>query len=219
MKIIKKTVICISVLLCLGFSVNYLLSPSEKIDNSKRICNIDDNINIRDINRDVIKSIEINDKAIINMEINNTLFKKIIKYNLLKSGEIGLEASVVELENDYVNIISPYKIGFYNTVIEAHLKLSTNKKSLIFDVDSLKVGKLKLPDFIKDKFIKEFTNAKSKSKRIYSSNDKIYLNFGDTGVKIKNIEILNSILHIKFEIENKIPNFKGIEIIQSMFDY
>lgn len=216
--IFKKLLVIVVVIFALITAVGYSLKPSDPINNKDRLCNVDENIDIAQINKKVVKSINIqNGGAVVDMEFNDYVFKKLLKYNIVKYGRQDLEAYAFNLKGDKLLAQVPQIIGPFKSQVDVLMSLGNDKDNLILSVDSVKVGKIKLPKYIVDN--KLDSSISTGIDRISNENGKIYINLNSVDFGIKRIYIKDSILKLKIEITKDDIKKIGIEIIDNLFDF
>lgn len=216
--IFKKIIMLIAAIVIVIGVVVYSLKPSNPINNKDRLYNIDERIDVAQMNKKVIKSINLqNDGAVVDMQLNNYAFKKLLKYNVVKYGKRDFEAYVFNLEGDKLLVQIPKKLGPFRTQIDVLMSIGNNKDNLILSVDSVKIGKVKLP--------KNIINNKLDSMiytgidRISSENGKIYINLNSVDFDIRRIYIKDGALNLKLNITKDDIKKIGVGIIDNLFDF
>ena len=218
MKIVKKIIVLAIILFGVGYGVNYALEPAKPIDNSRRLCFVDERVDLKKINKEVVKKVSKEKNNIdISMSMNNGIFNKILKNYVIRSGEINLESYIFELKNDHINVIVPYKKGPFNLYVDTNVNLKTTGKELIIELSNMKVGRVNIPDYIIKILTKQLNKATTQ--RVYAKGNAIHISYGRSGVSIKKIYIKNSVLHITFEVKDYNYSKLGVEIFKTMFDY
>ncbi len=219
MKGFFKKILCLAlVIVALLAGMAYALKPDSPIEDKDRLCNIDERINMYQINKKAIKSIELKKgSAIVCMELNDYEFKQLLKYNILKYGMQNLEAYAFELKGNDILIQIPRKIGPFKSQVDILASLGADKENLLISIKSVKVGKIKIPKSIVDNKLDEL--IPTGTERLLAENGKIYIKTNNLDFGIEKMHVENGIFKMKFVITKEDVKKLGVEIIDRLFDF
>ncbi len=216
--ILKKIITLLVLVFVLIAAAGYSLKATDPIDDKDRLCNVDERMDVAQINKRVIKSVGLQgDGAVVDMELNNYTFRKLLKYNLVKYGKQDFEAYSFNLRGDKLLVQVPKKIGSFDSQIDVLMSLGNDKDNMILSVDKVKVGKIPLPKSLVDNKIDDMVSLGVD--RISTEKGKIYINLNNVDLGIEKIYIKDSNLEIKLKVTKEDIKKIGVEIIDSLFDF
>nr|WP_307760267.1 hypothetical protein [uncultured Peptostreptococcus sp.] len=216
--ILKKIITLLVLVFVLIAAAGYSLKATNPIDDKDRLCNVDERMDIAQINKRVIKSVSLQgDGAIVDMELNNYTFRKLLKYNLVKYGKQDFEAYSFNLRGDKLLVQAPKKIGPFDSQIDVWMSLGNDKDNMILSVDKVKVGKIPLPKSLVDNKLDDMVSLGVD--RISTEKGKIYISLNNVDLGIEKMYIKDSNLKLKLKITKDDIRKIGIEIIDSLFDF
>lgn len=216
--ILKKIITLLVLVFVLIAAAGYSLKATNPIDDKDRLCNVDERMDIAQINKRVIKSVSLQgDGAVVDMELNNYTFRKLLKYNLVKYGKQDFEAYSFNLRGDKLLVQAPKKIGPFDSQIDVWMSLGNDKDNMILSVDKVKVGKIPLPKSLVDNKLDDMVSLGVD--RISTEKGKIYISLNNVDLGIEKIYIKDSNLKLKLKITKDDIRKIGIEIIDSLFDF
>lgn len=216
--ILKKIITLLVLVFVLIAAAGYSLKATDPIDDKDRLCNVDERMDVAQINKRVIKSVGLQgDGAVVDMELNNYTFRKLLKYNLVKYGKQDFEAYSFNLRGDKLLVQVPKKIGPFDSQIDVLMSLGNDKDNMILSVDKVKVGKIPLPKSLVDNKLDDMVSLGVD--RISTEKGKIYISLNNVDLGIEKIYIKDSNLKLKLKITKDDIRKIGIEIIDSLFDF
>ena len=216
--ILKKIITRLVLVFVLIAAAGYSLKATDHIDDKDRLCNVDERMDVAQINKRVIKSVGLQgDGAVVDMELNNYTFRKLLKYNLVKYGKQDFEAYSFNLRGDKLLVQVPKKIASFDSQIDVLMSLGNDKDNMILSVDKVKVGKIPLPKSLVDNKIDDMVSLGVD--RISTEKGKIYINLNNVDLGIEKIYIKDSNLEIKLKVTKEDIKKIGVEIIDSLFDF
>lgn len=216
--ILKRIITLLVLVFVLIAAAGYSLKATNPIDDKDRLCNVDERMDIAQINKRVIKSVSLQgDGAIVDMELNNYTFRKLLKYNLVKYGKQDFEAYSFNLRGDKLLVQAPKKIGPFDSQIDVWMSLGNDKDNMILSVDKVKVGKIPLPKSLVDNKLDDMVSLGVD--RISTEKGKIYISLNNVDLGIEKMYIKDSNLKLKLKITKDDIRKIGIEIIDSLFDF
>lgn len=215
---LKKIITLLVLVFVLIAAAGYSLKATNPIDDKDRLCNVDERMDITQINKRVIKSVSLQgDGAVVDMELNNYTFRKLLKYNLVKYGKQDFEAYSFNLRGDKLLVQAPKKIGPFDSQIDVWMSLGNDKDNMILSVDKVKVGKIPLPKSLVDNKLDDMVSLGVD--RISTEKGKIYISLNNVDLGIEKMYIKDSNLKLKLKITKDDIRKIGIEIIDSLFDF
>lgn len=215
---LKKIITLLVLVFVLIAAAGYSLKATNPIDDKDRLCNVDERMDIAQINKRVIKSVSLQgDGAVVDMELNNYTFRKLLKYNLVKYGKQDFEAYSFNLRGDKLLVQAPKKIGPFDSQIDVWMSLGNDKDNMILSVDKVKVGKIPLPKSLVDNKLDDMVSLGVD--RISTEKGKIYISLNNVDLGIEKMYIKDSNLKLKLKITKDDIRKIGIEIIDSLFDF
>lgn len=216
--ILKKIITLLVLVFVLIAAAGYSLKATDPIDDKDRLCNVDERMDVAQINKRVIKSVGLQgDGAVVDMELNNYTFRKLLKYNLVKYGKQDFEAYSFNLRGDKLLVQVPKKIGPFDSQIDVLMSLGNDKDNMILSVDKVKVGKIPLPKSLVDNKLDDMVSLGVD--RISTEKGKIYISLNNVDLGIEKMYIKDSNLKLKLKITKDDIRKIGIEIIDSLFDF
>lgn len=216
--ILKKIITLLVLVFVLIAAAGYSLKATNPIDDKDRLCNVDERMDIAQINKRVIKSVSLQgDGAVVDMELNNYTFRKLLKYNLVKYGKQDFEAYSFNLRGDKLLVQAPKKIGPFDSQIDVWMSLGNDKDNMILSVDKVKVGKIPLPKSLVDNKLDDMVSLGVD--RISTEKGKIYISLNNVDLGIEKMYIKDSNLEIKLKVTKEDIKKIGVEIIDSLFDF
>lgn len=216
--ILKRIITLLVLVFVLIAAAGYSLKATNPIDDKDRLCNVDERMDIAQINKRVIKSVSLQgDGAVVDMELNNYTFRKLLKYNLVKYGKQDFEAYSFNLRGDKLLVQAPKKIGPFDSQIDVWMSLGNDKDNMILSVDKVKVGKIPLPKSLVDNKLDDMVSLGVD--RISTEKGKIYISLNNVDLGIEKMYIKDSNLKLKLKITKDDIRKIGIEIIDSLFDF
>ncbi|MEG0249647.1 MAG: hypothetical protein RR561_00175 [Peptostreptococcus sp.] len=214
-----KIIIGIIIVVVLALiAIGYALKPSSPIVNEDRISNIDESLDVAKINKEILKTVRVKDgKLNASMEINDDLFKKILKNTLVNSNNQKLQESSVNLDQDDVIMKYPRKVGLWDTQVDVKMKAEEQDGNLVLTVHDVKLGKIKVADSVFMKKLEKMMEGKSNI--VSTDKNKIYVNLKSSNVSIDNIVLKDSILKVDFSLTKENLINIGGDIVGSILTF
>ena len=134
-------------------------------------------------------------KLVSEIELSNNDFKKIVKYAMSHNGSMILQEVSYNLEGQKILLKYPVRMLMFNSRIDVVTSLSNKGDKLVFNVEDVSLGKIKLPDNIVVGIVNRLKSTGYGNMRI--EGKKIYLDFKSRKMTIKNISIRKGKILIK----------------------
>ena len=186
MKVLRKILALLIVLALFGGGATYALTPSESINNSEKLANHDAKIKLEDLNGDFISNLKLVDSNIkTSLKINNNTFLSIFKNAVPEDSQL-LDGSY-KLVDNHIEAKLPVKLGLWDTMINTNIKVSGANNSVDLILEDAKIGKVPIPDFALEKYLKELTGSGAGV-----NGNTIIIKSLDLPVVVDNIEVTES---------------------------
>ena len=154
MRILRSLLSLFIVLALFGGGITYALTPSDSIKSSEKLANVRATTSVEDLNGNFVSNLKLVDSKIsTSLKINNNIFLSIFKNSLPKSSEL-LEGSY-SIVGDHIEAKLPVKLGIWDTLIDTKVKVVGANNSVDFVLEDAKIGKVPIPDFALEKYLKE----------------------------------------------------------------
>lgn len=191
MKVLRKILALLVVLALFGGGATYALTPSESIKNSEKLTNHDAKIKLGDLNGDFISNLKLVDSNIkTSLKINNNTFLSIFKNAVPEDSQL-LDGSY-KLVDNHIEAKLPVKLGLWDTMINTNIKVSGANNSVDLILEDAKIGKVPIPDFALEKYLKEaFTGSGAGV-----NGNTITIKSLDLPVVVDNIEVTESNINV-----------------------
>ena len=166
MKISKKLMIIILSIVIICGGLIYGLTPGESIESKDKLANISATTTIDSLNKDLAKNVSIEQFRNLSstIKLDNSKFQSLLKNSVDKNSAL-LEGSY-KIERNHINAKLPIKVlGLLDTVVYSNISVAGEGNSLTFTFEDAKMGKLPIPGFVLEKYLKEAltgTNAEVK---------------------------------------------------------
>ena len=154
MRILRSLLSLFIVLALFGGGITYALTPSDSIKSSEKLANVRATTSVEDLNGNFVSNLKLVDSKIsTSLKINNNIFLSIFKNSVPKSSEL-LEGSY-SIVGDHSEAKLPVKLGVWDTLIDTKVKVVGANNSVDFVLEDAKIGKVPIPDFALEKYLKE----------------------------------------------------------------
>ena len=154
MKVLRKLLSLVIVLALIGGGVTYALTPSVDIKKSEKLENIKSTKTINDLNSEFARNVSYkNSKALATAKIDDDLLASILQNSVGKDSQL-LEGSF-KLVGNRVAAKLPVQLSFINSEISSNIKLSGSNNKIELTLEDAKIGKVPIPDFALEKYLKE----------------------------------------------------------------
>ena len=154
MRLLRSLLSLLIVLALFGGGITYALTPSENIKNTEKLSNVQVTTSVVDLNKNFISNVSFADlKLSTSLKLDNDTFLSILKSSVAKDSEL-LQGSY-ELVGNHIEAKLPVKLGLWDTMITANVKVAGANNSVDLVLEDAKIGKVPIPDFALEKYLKE----------------------------------------------------------------
>lgn len=156
MRISKKlSAIALSIVI-IGGGLAYGLTPDESIESKDKLANASTAMTLDSLNKDLAKNISIEQFRNLSstIKLDNSKFQSLLKNSVDKNSAL-LEGSY-KIERSHINAKLPIKLlGVFDTIVNSNISVAGEGNSLTLTLEDAKIGKLPIPSFILEKYLKE----------------------------------------------------------------
>ena len=156
MRISKKLSAIILSIIIIGGGLIYGLTPDESIESKDKLANVSTTTTIDSLNKDLAKNISIEQFRNLSstIKLDNSKFQSLLKNSVDKNSAL-LEGSY-KIERSHINAKLPIKLlGVFDTIVYSNISVAGEGNSLTLTLEDAKMGKLPIPSFILEKYLKE----------------------------------------------------------------
>ena len=156
MKISKKLSAIILSIVIIGGGLIYGLTPDESIESKDKLANVSTTTTVDSLNKDLAKNISIEQFRNLSstIKLDNSKFQSLLKNSVDKNSTL-LEGSY-KIERSHINAKLPIKLlGVMDTIVYSNISVAGEGNNLILTLEDAKMGKLPIPGFILEKYLKE----------------------------------------------------------------
>lgn len=156
MRISKKLSAIILSIIIIGGGLIYGLTPDESIESKDKLANVSTTTTIDSLNKDLAKNISIEQFRNLSstIKLDNSKFQSLLKNSVDKNSAL-LEGSY-KIERSHINAKLPIKVlGVFDTIVYSNISVAGEGNSLTLTLEDAKMGKLPIPSFILEKYLKE----------------------------------------------------------------
>lgn len=156
MKISKKLSAIILSIVIIGGGLIYGLTPDESIESKDKLANVSTTTTVDSLNKDLAKNISIEQFRNLSstIKLDNSKFQSLLKNSVDKNSTL-LEGSY-KIERSHINAKLPIKLlGVMDTIVYSNISVAGEGNSLTLTLEDAKMGKLPIPGFILEKYLKE----------------------------------------------------------------
>ena len=156
MKISKKLSTIILSIVIIGGGLIYGLTPDESIESKDKLANVSTTTTVDSLNKDLAKNISIEQFRNLSstIKLDNSKFQSLLKNSVDKNSTL-LEGSY-KIERSHINAKLPIKLlGVMDTIVYSNISVAGEGNNLILTLEDAKMGKLPVPGFILEKYLKE----------------------------------------------------------------
>lgn len=208
MKKFIRVLIILVVLLGLGLcGVVFALTPSEKISEQEKLRYDTEDINaVESLSDSLIGKTKYKDGRFLGeVDINNSLFRGIVKSYAKANNDDDILNSSFNLENNKLKIKYPYELGLgIDTEVTVISRIENNGNSIKIYVDEAYIGKILLPKSVVKKVL---ADAVKNNDRLNASESSIYFDgLNKEKIDIKDVRVVGSELKINYEVPFTISN-------------
>ena len=156
MKISKKLSAIVLSIVIIGGGLAYGLTPDESIESKDKLANASTAMTLDSLNKDLAKNISIEQFRNLSstIKLDNSKFQSLLKNSVDKNSAL-LEGSY-KIERSHINAKLPIKLlGVFDTIVNSNISVAGEGNSLTLTLEDAKMGKLPIPSFILEKYLKE----------------------------------------------------------------
>nr|WP_314279043.1 hypothetical protein [uncultured Peptostreptococcus sp.] len=153
-------------------------------------------------------------KLVSEIELSNSDFKKIVKYAMSHNGNMMLQEVSYNLEGQKILLKYPVRMFMFDSRIDVETSLSNKGDKLVFNVENVSIGKIKLPDNIVAGIVNRLKSTGYGNMKI--EGKKIYLDFKSREMTVKNISIIKGKILIKVYPKTRGPINIPKEIVDNL---
>lgn len=156
MKISKKLSAIVLSIVIIGGGLVYGLTPDESIESKDKLANVSTTMTVDSLNKDLAKNISIEQFRNLSstIKLDNSKFQSLLKNSVDKNSAL-LEGSY-KIERSHINAKLPIKVlGVFDTIVYSNISVAGEGNSLTLTLEDAKIGKLPIPSFILEKYLKE----------------------------------------------------------------
>lgn len=156
MRISKKLSAIILSIIIIGGGLIYGLTPDESIESKDKLANVSTTTTIDSLNKDLAKNISIEQFRNLSstIKLDNSKFQSLLKNSVDKNSAL-LEGSY-KIERSHINAKLPIKLlGVFDTIVYSNISVAGEGNNITLTLEDAKMGKLPIPGFILEKYLKE----------------------------------------------------------------
>ena len=156
MRISKKLSAIVLSIVIIGGGLVYGLTPDESIESKDKLANASTAMTVDSLNKDLAKNVSIEQFRNLSstIKLDNSKFQSLLKNSVDKNSAL-LEGSY-KIERSHINAKLPIKLlGVFDTIVNSNISVAGEGNSLTLTLEDAKMGKLPIPGFILEKYLKE----------------------------------------------------------------
>ena len=156
MRISKKLSAIVLSIVIIGGGLVYGLTPDESMESKDKLANASTAMTVDSLNKDLSKNISIEQFRNLSstIKLDNSKFQSLLKNSVDKNPAL-LEGSY-KIERSHINAKLPIKVlGVFDTIVYSNISVAGEGNSLTLTLEDAKMGKLPIPSFILEKYLKE----------------------------------------------------------------
>lgn len=156
MRISKKLSAIVLSIVIIGGGLVYGLTPDESIESKDKLANASIATTVDSFNKDLAKNVSIEQFRNLSstIKLDNSKFQSLLKNSVDKNSAL-LEGSY-KIERSHINAKLPIKVlGVFDTIVYSNISVAGEGNSLTLTLEDAKMGKLPIPSFILEKYLKE----------------------------------------------------------------
>ena len=198
MKILRKLLAFLVVIALLGGGAVYALQPSEDIKPSEKLSSVNSSMDLASLNKEFISNVSYsNSKLSTSLKIDNEMFLSILNHATKDSAEI--QEGIYKLVGNRVAAKLTVQLSFINSEISSNIKLSGSNNKIELTLEDAKIGKVPIPDFALEKYLKEYLTGTGVS----VNENVITINKVELPVKLEGIEVSNGMINVSASLTNE----------------
>ena len=156
MRISKKLSAIVLSIVIIGGGLVYGLTPDESIESKDKLANASIATTVDSFNKDLAKNVSIEQFRDLSstIKLDNSKFQSLMKNSVDKNSAL-LEGSY-KIERSHINAKLPIKLlGVFDTIVYSNISVAGEGNSITLTLEDAKMGKLPIPSFILEKYLKE----------------------------------------------------------------
>ena len=156
MRISKKLSAIVLSIVIIGGGLVYGLTPDESIESKDKLANASTAMTVDSLNKDLAKNVSIEQFRNLSstIKLDNSKFQSLLKNSVDKNSAL-LEGSY-KIERSHINAKLPIKLlGVFDTIVYSNISVAGEGNSITLTLEDAKMGKLPIPGFILEKYLKE----------------------------------------------------------------
>lgn len=156
MRISKKLSAIVLSIVIIGGGLVYGLTPDESIESKDKLANASIATTVDSFNKDLAKNVSIEQFRDLSstIKLDNSKFQSLLKNSVDKNSAL-LEGSY-KIERSHINAKLPIKLlGVFDTIVYSNISVAGEGNSITLTLEDAKMGKLPIPSFILEKYLKE----------------------------------------------------------------
>ena len=156
MRISKKLSAIVLSIVIIGGGLVYGLTPDESIESKDKLANASTAMTVDSLNKDLAKNVSIEQFRNLSstIKLDNSKFQSLLKNSVDKNSAL-LEGSY-KIERSHISTKLPIKLlGVFDTIVYSNISVAGEGNSLTLTLEDAKMGKLPIPSFILEKYLKE----------------------------------------------------------------
>lgn len=156
MRISKKLSAIVLSIVIIGGGLVYGLTSDESIESKDKLANASTAMTVDSLNKDLAKNVSIEQFRNLSstIKLDNSKFQSLLKNSVDKNSAL-LEGSY-KIERSHINAKLPIKLlGVFDTIVNSNISVAGEGNSLTLTLEDAKMGKLPIPGFILEKYLKE----------------------------------------------------------------
>ena len=156
MSISKKLSAIVLSIVIIGGGLVYGLTPDESIESKDKLSNASTAMTVDSLNKDLAKNVSIEQFRNLSstIKLDNSKFQSLLKNSVDKNSAL-LEGSY-KIERSHINAKLPIKLlGVFDTIVYSNISVAGEGNSITLTLEDAKMGKVPIPGFILEKYLKE----------------------------------------------------------------
>ena len=156
MRISKKLSAIVLSIVIIGGGLVYGLTPDESIESKDKLANASIATTVDSFNKDLAKNVSIEQFRDLSstIKLDNSKFQSLLKNSVDKNFAL-LEGSY-KIERSHINAKLPIKLlGVFDTIVYSNISVAGEGNNITLTLEDAKMGKLPIPGFILEKYLKE----------------------------------------------------------------
>ena len=156
MKKFRKLSVILLVFVFIVGGLIYALTSGEGIESKEKLANVNGTTNVEVLKKELVKNVNVEQyrRLTSTINLNDQKFQALLK-NSIDKNSVLLEGSY-KIERSHINAKLPIKLlGVFDTIVYSNISVAGEGNSLTLTLEDAKMGKLPIPSFILEKYLKE----------------------------------------------------------------